>query len=127
LSGGLIGASSFAGKLGGRPQGALPQVITVAPARGDSWRSSREGRDWQTYGVTGVTTVIGSSRVRTPAGRFTAVELRSTLHQAGYPFGSGTSGQDERARPRDPGGAVTSALPRFPQGRPGLAEPSRSP
>lgn len=65
-------------------------VITSAPAKGQSWRSSRAGRDWDTYGVTGVTRVAGVQQVRTPAGRYEAVVVRSTLREAGFPFGSGT-------------------------------------
>jgi hypothetical protein len=65
-------------------------VVPVYAHRGESWRSSPDSLDWKIYGVSGVTRVLGTHRVRTPAGRFRAVEVRSTLHQAGFRFGSGT-------------------------------------
>jgi hypothetical protein len=65
-------------------------VIPAYPAKGDSWRSSRDSRDWRVFGVTGVSTVIGRYKVKVPAGKFRAYAVRSTLRQAGFPFGSGT-------------------------------------
>jgi hypothetical protein len=65
-------------------------VLQAYVHKGQSWRSSPGSADWRIYGVSGVTRVLGTHRVRTPAGRFEAVEVRSTLHQAGYRFGSGT-------------------------------------
>jgi hypothetical protein len=65
-------------------------VTPIEVHKGDSWRSSRDSSDYKIFGVSGVTRVIGTRKVRTPAGRFSAVELRSTLTQSGYPFGSGT-------------------------------------
>lgn len=65
-------------------------VLEVQPLTGDTWRSSRDGRDWKVYGVTGVSTVLAPHRVRTPAGRFTAVGVRTVMTQAHYRFGSGT-------------------------------------
>jgi hypothetical protein len=65
-------------------------VLPAYPAPGQSWRSSRETRDWEVYGVTGVSRLIGRQRVRTPAGRFRATAVRTTLQQRGFRFGSGT-------------------------------------
>jgi hypothetical protein len=65
-------------------------VLPAYVHRGQSWRSSPGSADWRIYGVSGVTRVLGTHRVRTPAGRFKAVEVRSTLHQSGFRFGSGT-------------------------------------
>jgi hypothetical protein len=65
-------------------------VLPSYPHKGETWRSSREGRDWRVFGVTGVSKVIGTRKVRTPAGTFRATGVRSTLRQAGYRFGSGT-------------------------------------
>jgi hypothetical protein len=65
-------------------------VVPVYAKRGESWRSSRESRDWRIFGVTGVSKIIGKRRVRTPAGSYRAVVVRSTLRQRGFPFGSGT-------------------------------------
>jgi hypothetical protein len=59
-------------------------------AKGQSWRSSRDTRDWQIFGVTGVSKSLGRRTVRTPAGRFKrALVIRSTLRQQGFAFGSG--------------------------------------
>lgn len=68
----------------------LNPVLPVAPVTGDSWRSSRTGRDWQIFGVMGRSTVLAPHRIRTPAGTFTAVGVRSTLTQPKFPYGSGT-------------------------------------
>lgn len=64
-------------------------VLPAYPYAGESWRSSPSSRDRAVYGVTGTTTVIGTRAVTTPAGRFEALLVRSTLRQAGFPFGSG--------------------------------------
>jgi hypothetical protein len=40
--------------------------------------------------VTGTTAVTGVQSVRVPAGSFRALVVKSTLKQAGFPFGSGT-------------------------------------
>jgi hypothetical protein len=66
-------------------------IVPVPAAKGDSWRSSREGRDWKLFGVTGVSRVVSAARkVRTPAGTFRTTVVRSKLKQPGYRFGSGT-------------------------------------
>lgn len=65
-------------------------ILPVFPAAGDSWRSSRESRDWTVYGVSGVSTVLEPRLIRTPAGRFMAYGVRTRMLQAGFPFGSGT-------------------------------------
>jgi hypothetical protein len=65
-------------------------VIPVYPKKGQTWRSSRDTRDWSVFGVTGRSEVVGRRKVRTPAGRFKAVVVKSTLRQRGYRFGSGT-------------------------------------
>ncbi len=65
-------------------------VIPVYPRKGQTWRSSRDDRDWRVFGVTGRSKVIGRRSVRTPAGRFKTVAVSSTLRQQGYRFGSGT-------------------------------------
>ena len=57
---------------------------------GDSWRRDTNGRDFDVYGVTGTTTVVGVQTVKVPAGRFQALVVQSTLTQPGFPFGSGT-------------------------------------
>ena len=65
-------------------------VVPAYPQEGQVWRSSRDSRDWSIFGVTGSTEVVRGQRVRTPAGRFDAVVVRSRLRQAGFPYGSGT-------------------------------------
>jgi hypothetical protein len=65
-------------------------VVPVYAERGESWRSSRESRDWRIFGVSGVSRIVGERNVRTPAGRYRAVVVRSKLRQRGFPFGSGT-------------------------------------
>jgi len=50
----------------------------------------RPSRDFSVFGVTGTTRILGVQRVRVPAGRFSALAVRSTLKQQGFPFGSGT-------------------------------------
>ena len=66
-------------------------VIPAYAVKGDAWRSSRDTRDWRTYGVIGVTEVIGRRSIRTPVGRVRrALVVRSTLRQPGFPFGGGT-------------------------------------
>ena len=63
-------------------------VLPAYPIPGTSWRSGN-ARDFQVYGVTGSSRVIGVRTVRVPAGRFQALEVRSVLTQKGHPFGSG--------------------------------------
>jgi hypothetical protein len=65
-------------------------VIPAYPASGNTWTAKTSGRDWETYGVTGTTTVLGVQKVTTPAGSFQALAVRSVLVQPGFPFGSGT-------------------------------------
>lgn len=65
-------------------------VLTIGPVTGDTWRSSRDSRDWKVYGVTGQSRVLAPQKVKTPSGTYTAVGVRSRLLQARFPFGSGT-------------------------------------
>ncbi|MCK9248752.1 MAG: hypothetical protein M0P31_07210 [Solirubrobacteraceae bacterium] len=65
-------------------------VVPAYPAKGQTWRSKRGGRDRQIYGVTGSTKVVGRARVKVPAGTYRALHLRSTLRQSGFRYGSGT-------------------------------------
>ena len=65
-------------------------VITAFPAKNDTWSSKNFGRDRRNYGVTGTSKVIGNQRIRTPAGRYTALLVESKLTQKGFSFGSGT-------------------------------------
>jgi hypothetical protein len=64
-------------------------VVPVYANKGDIWRSSRDSRDFKVFGVTGASKVLGMRRVRTPAGRFTALAVTTRLKQRGFPFGSG--------------------------------------
>ncbi|MEA2157642.1 MAG: hypothetical protein QOD66_22 [Solirubrobacteraceae bacterium] len=57
-------------------------------APGTFWHSGN-AYDLKQFGVTGNTSVVGIRRVHVPAGTFQALELRSTLRQPGYAYGSG--------------------------------------
>jgi hypothetical protein len=66
-------------------------VVPIGAVKGTTWRSAREGRDWDLFRVSGVSKVIATAtKVRTPAGRFRTTVVRSKLVQRGHPFGSGT-------------------------------------
>jgi hypothetical protein len=63
-------------------------VLPAYPQPGASWASGNPA-DFQTFGVTGRTRIIGIRQVHVPAGTFSALEVQSTLTQRGYRFGSG--------------------------------------
>jgi hypothetical protein len=65
-------------------------LLPAYPAGGDTWSAATSGRDYAVYGVTGTARVVGTQTVRVPAGRFSALVIRTTLRQPGFPFGSGT-------------------------------------
>ncbi|HEY6030961.1 MAG TPA: hypothetical protein VIU44_10370 [Gaiellaceae bacterium] len=65
-------------------------ILPAYPQAGQSWEAKSSGRDFQVFGVTGTTKVVGLRKVTVPAGTFTALVVQSTLSQAGFPFGSGT-------------------------------------
>ncbi|MBV8479403.1 MAG: hypothetical protein JOY72_03785 [Actinobacteria bacterium] len=65
-------------------------VIPAYPAVGNMWASDPNSRDFDVYGVTGSTRVVGIQKVTVPAGTFQALVVASTLKQPGFPFGSGT-------------------------------------
>jgi hypothetical protein len=65
-------------------------VIPAYPAAGNTWSGAASGRDYQLYGVTGTTTVLGVQTVKVPAGRFQALAVRTVMKQQGFPFGTGT-------------------------------------
>lgn len=60
------------------------------PAAGATWSADPGSHDFAVYGVTGSTRIGGVQTVKVPAGTFKALAVRSTLKQAGYPYGSGT-------------------------------------
>jgi hypothetical protein len=68
----------------------LNPILTAYPAAGERWSSSRTSSEFQTYGVTGTTRVLGVQRVTVPAGTFQALAVQTTLAQPGFPFGTGT-------------------------------------
>jgi hypothetical protein len=63
-------------------------VLNAYPLAGQSWKSGSPF-DFQIYGVKGKTRVVGVRPVHVPAGTFQALEVESTLTQAGHPYGSG--------------------------------------
>jgi hypothetical protein len=65
-------------------------VLPAYAAQGQTWKSSTNNRDFQVFGVTGRTKVLGRRLVTTPAGRFRALVVSSKLTQAGFRYGSGT-------------------------------------
>jgi hypothetical protein len=64
-------------------------VLPAYPAPGATWASKKGSRDYSVYGVTGSSKIVGMKTVKTPAGRFRALEVVSKLKQRGFRFGSG--------------------------------------
>jgi hypothetical protein len=65
-------------------------ILPAYAASGASWSGSASGRDYEVYGVTGTTRIVGVQNVTVPAGTFKALVVTSTLSQTGFPAGSGT-------------------------------------
>jgi hypothetical protein len=65
-------------------------ILPAYPSAGSTWAAKVPSRDFSVFGVTGSTRVLGIRTVRTPAGTFRALAVRSTLRQRGFRFGSGT-------------------------------------
>jgi hypothetical protein len=65
-------------------------ILTAYPKAGDTWAAAQPSRDFSTFGVTGQAKILGVQTVKVPAGTFQALAVRSTLQQAGFPYGSGT-------------------------------------
>jgi hypothetical protein len=65
-------------------------LLPAYPATGNTWSVSKPSLDFATYGATGKSKVLGVQSVTVPAGTFQALVVRSTLVQAGFPYGSGT-------------------------------------
>jgi hypothetical protein len=63
-------------------------VLPAYAVPGARWHSGN-AYDFQISGVTGTTRIVGVGTVRVPAGRFRALEVRSTLTQKGFRYGSG--------------------------------------
>jgi hypothetical protein len=65
-------------------------ILPAYPTTGASWNAARAGRDFQFYGVSGTSKVLGLQTVQVPAGTFKALAVQTTMTQPGFPFGSGT-------------------------------------
>jgi hypothetical protein len=65
-------------------------VLPEYPVIGSCWSSQRGSQDYEVFGVTGRSCVVGVSKVHVPAGTFQALEIKSVLNQPGHRFGSGT-------------------------------------
>jgi hypothetical protein len=65
-------------------------ILGEYPAAGDTWSVEPGGRDFAVFGVRATSKVLGIQQVTVPAGSFRAIAVRTTLRQAGFPFGSGT-------------------------------------
>jgi hypothetical protein len=64
-------------------------ILPAYPVVGTTWQSQVTSQDFSVFGVTGSSRVIGVRTVKVPAGKFQALEIRSTLKQPGHPYGSG--------------------------------------
>ena len=65
-------------------------LFPAYPTAGTDWEGKGAGRDFQVYGVTGTAKILGVQTVKTPAGTFKALAVKTTLTQPGFKFGSGT-------------------------------------
>lgn len=65
-------------------------IIQAYALKGATWPADPASHDFSIYGVTGTTSVLGVQKVTVPAGTFQALAVRTTLVQAGFPYGSGT-------------------------------------
>jgi hypothetical protein len=59
-------------------------ILPATPTAGQRWRVAAPSRDYSIYGVTGTTTIVGTRRVKVPAGTFQPLVVRSTLRQANF-------------------------------------------
>jgi hypothetical protein len=64
-------------------------VLPAYPALGDYWKAKLTGRDFSVFGVKGWSRIVGLKKIKTPAGKFDTIEVRSVLRQKGFRFGSG--------------------------------------
>ena len=65
-------------------------IVPIGERAGYSWASSRANNDWQTFGVTGRSKIVGTRVIKVRRRKFSTVVVRSTLTQAGFRYGSGT-------------------------------------
>jgi hypothetical protein len=65
-------------------------VLPAYPAPGQAWSSVAGSSDFKTFGATGHSKILGMRRVKTKAGKFDALAVKTTLKQRGFRFGSGT-------------------------------------
>jgi hypothetical protein len=65
-------------------------LLPAYPNVGTAWSWSKATQDWTNFGVTGQTKILGTQTVKVKGGKFVALAVRSTLRQAGFPYGSGT-------------------------------------
>ncbi len=64
-------------------------ILPAYGVAGTHWSASRGSSDFQVYGVTGTSTVMGVEPVSVPAGTYRALVIRTTLDEPGFPYGSG--------------------------------------
>jgi hypothetical protein len=65
-------------------------ILPAYAVPGTTWSSQSDGTDFENFGVTGTSKVVGLQKVKVPAGTFEAIEIVSKLTQPGFPAGSGT-------------------------------------
>src|SRR4051794_29374185 len=64
-------------------------VLPPYPQKDQTWSNDQNGPDWDAFGVSGHSKIVGVERVKVKAGTYDALKIESTLSQKGYTFGSG--------------------------------------
>lgn len=65
------------------------QILPAYPSKRDVWRARPGNQAFSVYGVRGSSKVLGIRRLRVPAGRFRALEVRSVIKRRHSRFASG--------------------------------------
>jgi hypothetical protein len=65
------------------------QLLPAYPSVGATWKAGPGQQAYSVYGVKGTSKIVGMQKVRVPAGRFEAIEVKSVMSQPHHPFGSG--------------------------------------
>ena len=73
-------------------------IVPVYPTRGETWRSSRDTTDWRVFGTTGRSKLLGTRRVRVPAGRYRRDGDRDDAQAARLPLRQRHAARLVRAR-----------------------------
>jgi hypothetical protein len=65
-------------------------ILPAYPTDGERWTGTKRSSEYESFGVTGTSEILGTERVKTHQGRVRVLVVRSRLVQRGFPFGSGT-------------------------------------